>query len=208
MVVSFSSECLSCALIFRSVLILSWTSTWFQRDPNTSPPTSQQTSPLWGSCLLAFWNTMPQTSGISQGHHHIIESSVADAPMVLLPDHFLAPIPRPLCSCIQLLFPLQSPRLSLSFLYTASSSLVSCFWVRGRSRWDLWPYTALTSHTMISVLAVCVLPCHAPAAMVELILTTQTCTDLTFFSIKHPNRTHLENVFVPWMWCIQGTCNI
>lgn len=95
---------LFCALIFRSVLIPSWTLTWFQRDPNMSPRTSQETSRLWESCFWAFSNTMPQTSGISQGHH-ITESSVSWFFCLLI---FLLPF---LVSCFsgQLLLPLQSP---------------------------------------------------------------------------------------------------
>ncbi|XP_067375955.1 poly(A) RNA polymerase GLD2 isoform X2 [Channa argus] len=37
-----------------------------------------------------------------------------------------------------------SPIALLSLLYPASSFLVSCFWERGRSSWEIWPYTALT----------------------------------------------------------------
>lgn len=56
---------------FRSILILSWKSTWYQRDPNTSSPTSPETSHLWGNCFWAFWNTTPQTSGIHHGYKEI-----------------------------------------------------------------------------------------------------------------------------------------
>lgn len=59
----------SCVLTFRTVLIPSWTSTWFHLDPYPYPNTSQQTSPLWANCSWAFSNTMPLVSGISQKHH-------------------------------------------------------------------------------------------------------------------------------------------
>lgn len=126
----------------------SWTLTWFQRDPNASLPTSQQTSPLWESFFWAFSNTTPQTSGISQGHH-ITESSVGFFACSFSCSHSSSPAP------LANFFSLSSPS---SLLSSILHPLVSCFWVRGRSRWDLWP--VLTWHTMIPVFAVCVL--HTP----------------------------------------------
>lgn len=131
---------LSRALILRTLFSPSWTLTWSQRGPNTSLPTYRATSPLWGSFFWAFSDTMPRSSG----RHHISESSVSHSPIPWFFGLLLFLLPF-LISCLLANFShLSSPPSLLSLLYPASSSLVSCFWVRGRSRWDLWPYTALT----------------------------------------------------------------
>lgn len=66
---------------------------------------------------------------------------------------------------------------SISPHLPASSSLVSCFWLRGRSRWDLWPYAALTWNTIITVFAVCVIPAVSRSIWkVELSPATQKFT--------------------------------
>lgn len=45
--------------------------TWFQRDPNVSHPTSQETSHPWENCSLAFLSIMPSISGISSGYYRV-----------------------------------------------------------------------------------------------------------------------------------------
>lgn len=113
-----------------------WTSTLSQRDPNTSPHTSQETSPLWESCFWAFSNTTPQSSGISRGHH-ITESRVSDAPtVVLLPAHFLLLPFLISCSSCQLLLSLQSP---ISSLLPLSCILFSGFMFLGEGQEQLGP---------------------------------------------------------------------
>ncbi len=89
-------------------------------------------------------------------------------------------------------FSLSSPPSLLSSLYPASSSLVSCFLVKGRSRWDLWPYTALTWHIMIPVFfSMCYLA--MPQCKVEPKLTKQTCIDFYILQYQTLKRaTHVE----------------
>lgn len=169
-----------CAFIFRSALIPSLTLTQFQKDPNTSRPTSQETSHLWESFFWAFSSTMPHVSGISHGHH-ITESSVSECThgsfaVSFSCSHSLSPAP------LANFFSLSSFLSLLSSLYPASSSLVSYIWLKDKSRWDLWPYTALmTYHTVIPVFAECVgLTRHS--RNIEVKLATETCTDFCFLS--------------------------
>lgn len=113
--------CLSSASIFRSVSIPSLMLTWFQKDPNVSHPTSQETRHPWENCFLAFLSTMPYISGISSGFEN--------PPTVPGPDYFSLPF--------LILCRFSGQTLSLSCV--ASSTLVSCFWLKDRSRWELWP---------------------------------------------------------------------
>lgn len=88
---------------------------------------------------------MPPTSGISQGHH-ITVSSVSDAPMVVLPAHFLAPIPH-----LLLLRPTTSRSQSpVSPLLSLSCILVSGFIFRSEGQEQVGPLvlhsTNMTCH--------------------------------------------------------------
>jgi len=130
--------------------------------PKHIPPFNSRNQSSLGELLLGFlryytteFRYLPRTS-----HHSVIQElhmHMCFFPLLLFP----------LCSSSLALpanfFSPSSPPSVLTFLCPASSSLVSCCWRRGRSRWDLWPYTALTWHAVIPVFAVCViqtLPCH------------------------------------------------
>ncbi|KAA8592323.1 hypothetical protein FQN60_017778 [Etheostoma spectabile] len=68
-------------------------------------------------------------------HNQINDASkgtLSSYTLVLMVLHYLQTLKEPVLPSLQRDYP---SNIS-SFLYPASSSLVSCFWVRGRSRWD------------------------------------------------------------------------
>lgn len=130
---------------------------------------------------------MPQISGISPGRH-ITESSVSDCTHGSFAgsfscSHSLSPAP------LANFFSLSSSLFLLYSLYPTSSSLVSYFWLKDKSRWDLWPYTAPIWHATISMFVVCVsLTGHNRKIKVK--LTTET---LCLNSIKKWKMSHWLN---------------
>lgn len=108
------------------------------------------------------------------------------------------------CSSGQQLLPL-NPLSLVSYLCPASLSPVSFFWLKGRSRWDLWSYTALTWHTMIPMIMICVcsicvtLPWHWCKVEVKLAMPAV---------IFDPNKSHMLSDLSAFICDIQIVCTL